>query len=503
MNLQIAGVKIKISSIIPKLCCVYLVLPFLIFIGGWTKLYIAVPTILVVLFCAWKACRDMPELWLPERNRDNLIKILFITGVLAIWVYYSGIGKFVFQNTDHTARNRIFDMLVQHDWPIKSREVFTNFEGNTGYFGMIYYIGFWLPSAIIGKLFGLRSGYYFQAVWALLGLTIVYYLMCSRWKKIKVWPVFVLIFFSGLDIVGAYLTSMDYVNISAIWHLEWWSTPYQYSSMTTQLFWVFNQSIPIWLATILSYVQKNNRSLVFILACSMLTSTLPFIGLSSITVFLCLSRKESLTVHERRSLNQKVLFLLKDTCTIQNVLGGGIVGLFSFCYLSGNLSGAHVMEKNTLGFQFDNSLAKYVLFIILDLGIYVVLLYKYQKEQILYYFVVANLLIIPWIKIGTSIDFCMRASIPGLFLIMIWVIDTTSKAWEEKKYTLFVAVIIVLLIGSVTPLFEMRRTFTETFQRIDQGEIVYADEDSESHIFKSPNFSGDIEKSFFYKYLAK
>ena len=144
-----------------------------------------------------------------------------------------------------------------------------------------------------------------------------------------------------------------------------------------------------------------------------------------------------------------------------------------------------------------------MLFIILDLGIYVVLLYKYQKEQKLYYFVVALLLIIPWIRIGSAGDFCMRASIPGLFLIMIWVIESISKAWKEKEYILFTGLIITILIGSVTPIFEIRRTFTETFQRQNAGEIVYADEDSETHIYKSPNFSGNIKESFFYKYLAK
>ena len=184
----------KISNkLLSQLGIIYIVLPFLIFIGGWTKLYIAIPSILIVLICTYKVCKDMPGLWIPELNRDNLIKIFFIIGVLAIWVYYSGIGGFVFQNIDHTARNSIFNMLVQYKWPVKSSELLTNYEGETGYFGLIYYIGFWLPAAIIGKLFGLLIGYYFQAVWALLGLVLVYYFMCSRWKQIKVWPVFVLI----------------------------------------------------------------------------------------------------------------------------------------------------------------------------------------------------------------------------------------------------------------------------------------------------------------------
>lgn len=479
------------NKILSQIGILYIVLPFLIFIGGWTKLYIAIPSILAVVFCTWKVCKDMPDLWMPEINRDNLVKILFIVGVIAVWVYYSGIGGFVFQNSDHTARNRIFDMLVQYEWPVKSSELLENFEGQTGIFGLTYYIGFWLPSAIIGKLFGLRSGYYFQAVWALLGIVLVYYFMSTRWKQLKVWPVFVLIFFSGLDIIGAYLTNMDYVNINATWHLEWWSSSFQYSSMTTQLFWVFNQAMPIWLITILSYIQNNNRNLIFILACSMLTSTLPFIGLLPITLFLCLTRKGK--------LKGNIMFLIKDTCAIQNVLGGGIIGILSFCYLSGNISGTHVTGSNSLGV----SLSRYVIFIILEIGVYVVLLYKHQKENKLYYFVVALLLVIPWIKVGSSADFCMRASIPGLFLIMVWVIDSISKAWKEKSYILFVGLILTLSIGSITPIFEMRRTFTETLKRQIAGEIVWAGEDSEEHIYKSPNFSGNTETGFFYKYIAK
>ena len=83
----------------------------------------------------------------------------------------------------------------------------------------------------------------------------------------------ILIFFSGLDIVGAYLTSMDYINMRYDpWHLEWWGTPYQYSSMTTQLFWVFNQATSgVVVYQCLTYIQKNNRNLVYILACCMLS----------------------------------------------------------------------------------------------------------------------------------------------------------------------------------------------------------------------------------------
>ena len=451
----------------------YLTFPFLIFVGGWMKLYIAIPVILLVLFCAWKVYQDMPELWLPELTQDNLIKILFIIGVFAIWVYYSGIGKFVFQNSDHATRNGLFNILVQYDWPVINDKILPENQGIMSRTGLIYYIGFWLPSAVVGKILGLRAGYYAQAVWALLGIVLTYFLICHYFKKLKVWPVFVFIFFSGLDIVGAYLTSMDYINSGTIWHLEWWGTPYQYSSMTTQLFWVFNQAVPAWLCTMLAYIQKNNRNLVYILACCMLSSTLPFVGLLAIILYLGITRKPT-SLSGKCSWKERIVFLIKDTCTIQNVLGGGLIGILSFLYLWGNLSGTHLMGENVRGAEFDHSLAK-----------------------------VLCLCLIPIFKVGYSNDFCMRASIPGLFLIMVWVMEALSASRKQKNYLLLCGLIAVLLVGSVTPVFEFRRTLTETYRRINSGEIVYAEDSKEVNILNSPNFSGDVEQSFFYKYLAK
>ena len=44
-------------------------------------------------------------------------------------------------------------MLVWYDWPLVKDVTINNLTETRG---MIYYIGFWLPSAIIGKIFGMR-----------------------------------------------------------------------------------------------------------------------------------------------------------------------------------------------------------------------------------------------------------------------------------------------------------------------------------------------------------
>lgn len=494
-----------------KMAYGYILLPFVIFALGWMKIYISLPIVGILCYCYYKTCKESPELWLPDWDRDTIIKFLFAIGIIAIWVYYSGIGKFVFQNTDHFERNSIFNILVEYDWPVVNYEIVPEFnqawDGTTKVTGLIYYIGFWLPSAVVGKVLGIRAGYYAQAVWAVLGIVLVYYLICIMLKKVVVWPLFILVFFSGLDIVGVFLTNFDIYGLGSKWHLEWWGTPYQYSSMTTQLFWVFNQSVPAWVCTMLMYVQKNNRNLVFILACSMLSSTFPFIGLLLLALFFCFTRKYDMKVERVISLGSKIksylISLIKDTCTLQNVLGGGIVGIVSFLYLSGNLSGGRVMAENIRGPEFDNSLPKFVIFLILEVGVYASLIYKYNKQNKLYYFVLLCLCVIPPIKVGYSIDFCMRASIPALFILMLWVIKAVQEAWQKRESAVFLGLIVALIIGSVTPICEFKRTFTQTFDRIENEQIVYEEDMDILQILNSVNFSGDIEKNFFFQYLVK
>ena len=261
----------------------YLFLPLLLFLAGWTRWYIALPCIALLLFALYRMCQEknLPELWQPEWNKQDLKNMAIIIAIVVAWVYLSGIGTLVFQNTDHNCRNAIFELLVQKNWPVKGT---VSVDGVTSTRGLIYYIGFWLPAAFVGKHTSLEFGYFFQMVWAILGILGFYYLVCVIRKKISVWPLIAFIFFSGLDIVGYHLHGISLGDVSLTKHLEWWTT-FQFSSFTTQLFWVFNQSIPIWLILLLMYHQKSNRFMVIFMGLAMLYGTLPFIGLIPFVIY--------------------------------------------------------------------------------------------------------------------------------------------------------------------------------------------------------------------------
>ena len=110
------------------------------------------------------------------------------------------------------------------------------------------------------------------------------------------------------------------VDLRLAIHLEWWAEDFQFTSMTAQLFWVFNQTLPAWIETMLIMLQRNSKNLLFILSLIMLTSTIPFVGLIPIVIYLY--------VRYVREDRQR----WKEIITFQNIVGVGIVGGVTFLY---------------------------------------------------------------------------------------------------------------------------------------------------------------------------
>lgn len=470
----------------------YIALPFAIFVLGWMRWYYSLPLLAGLGYAFYLLCRKAPAVWRPEwSGKKDLARIAVIAAVILAWVWLSGIGRYAFQNSDHYVRNTMFDMLVNYKWPLVDPG-YVSPTGEAAPRAMIYYIGFWLPAAAVAKVFhSLSLGYFVQFVWAALGIFLVYYFICVRARKLAVWPILVLIFFSGLDIFeqlflgnGAWLTDWTY-------HLEtmfegWnnatgtFEVQYQYSAPTTQLFWVFNQCIPAWLCTLLIFNAEDNRAIVFVLACSMLTSTMPFLGLLMLVVYLVFARK------------------WKDTFTFPNVLGGGIVGIVSFLYFLGNDSGS-VSDI----FPWQKYWGTLLFFLACEVFVYALLIWKYHIKNGIFYYILVCLCVIPIFRIGTSRDFCMRVSIPLLFILMLLVIDALRLAWQRKDKLIFAGLVVVLLLGSITPIHEIWRTVSSTYTAVQEGTPLYPPSATEYEVLSWPNFSGSAEDSFFFRYLAQ
>ena len=512
------------SNIGLKIAYIYALLPIIIFLTGWCKWYIGLVGFAFLIYSYVKMCGNIPKTFTMKWTRENIEKAIFILGFVLFWVLLSGIGKYVYQNTDHYARNGIFETLVNIDWPvIKCYET----ENGMVYRGLVYYIGFWLPSAVIGKIFGIEAGYFSQYVWAVIGIIITYYLVCVVRGKFELWPFWILVFFSGVDLIGYYLRNGGFQDMSATTHLEWW-TDYQFSSFTTQLFWVFNQALPAWIIFLLLYIQKNNKQIVLILSASMLVSTLPFAGMILYAVYFMIRN-----IKWEGKLKTWFIYLCKDTLTIENVLGGGMIAFICMTYLLGNTAvdakstlGAKaefksvvviseyetVSSDNTIDVTYENQrkredkgakLLRHIISLLVEVAPYLILVYPFCKNISLFYLMCVMFLVCHSVTSGYSTDVCMRASIPSLLLLALFTMEALEKMWEQKRYIYFVVILVTLSIGAATPIHEMHRTIQETWRRLECGEQIAENTASEDYILQGANFSGPIDNNFFFYYIAK
>jgi hypothetical protein len=475
------------KDLLPFLIYLYLFLPFALFLIGWTKPIVSIPVLIVLTVCFYRMVMSFPELWLPKISRENILNIGLILFVIFVWVYFSGIGGFAAQNSDHSARNGIFETLVTEKWPV------VNFSSER--FGqpvaLVYYFGFWLPAAIIGKLFGLKAGYIVQIIWASTGIFFFYYLIIAKYiKKIVFWPLLVVIFFSGLDILGIYLLRHRISDVPITAHKEWWAVLFQFSSMTTQLFWVFNQAIPAWFATLILLVQKNNRYIAVIIALTMITSTLPFVGL--VVLAICVIVKNFIS----KDIDGQVRFPVRDIFTFENIFGVGVIGIISFLFLKANI-------YSRISFPYYLSARGIVLlwflFYIVEAGIYAIAVWKYHKRNYLLYYSAFWLAVCPWVMVGFSADFCMRASIPALVILLLLVIDTINKSYSVRDFRILITIIVILAIGSYTPISEITRTTINTVARMRNNQPIALEK---TDIWLQ-QFSGIIKDSIFFDYLAR
>ena len=483
----------RAPRIIFSMIVIYMALPIVIFLIGWTRPIISIPSSIVVGIVSWRIIKDKsvcPRLpFYGKKEREIFILAVVI---VALWVYFSGIGGFSFQFDDHRYRSGLFNMLVNNDWPVVQSYVE---NGKESTYLLVYYIAFWMPSAIIGKVFGLGAGYIFQVFWAIVGIWFFYYLVSCYLKKASLLPLIVFIFFSGLSAVGTGI--LKGFEQGLLMPQEPWALGLQFSSFTTQLFWVFNQAIPGWLLTIIILMQSKNRYVIFFMGISLLACPFPFVGTIPFLIYTILKN-----AWKTKNLKKAA----SDLFSPENIFGGGITGLITYLYFKTNKSSKHVLFQPAESQDPKFFIFLVVVFVLLEVGVFFVIVYKYQKKNPLLYIALSFLCVCPMFKVGYGGDFCMRACIPAQVVLFLLVMQTLYKARKCNDKALTLAITVVLLIGSIMPIQVFNITIGTTINRYANHEQILAEPQSDEQLMTGENcnnFRGNANKSFFYKYIAR
>lgn len=428
------GQMIKIKG--SKICnaaIILLQLSNIVFAAGWLRgIWVLIYMILTCVGTVY-AC-----LIIGKEMKDCLnisIKALMVLAIgVGVLVWICGIGGYFPQGGDWVARNAIYRDLLNYDWPIVYSE--------TGY-GLCYYIGFWLPPACIAKLLK-QFGYGEWILWnvgnallylwscvCLLGVFFLLLLKVYRNKKIGVKAVIlsmtVFICWGGGSILGEKIAETwgiaDSGRLNSFYIEHWSKNVTIMNSNITMMMNVFNQLIPAWIATMLFLNLFKHYELFGVIGFSIFISApFPMVGLG-ILLFGAFIRE----AYVKRKLNLWKLFSLSNLCSLAML----VVGVLYFQGNNSSITIRNILEPTG---SIPPILWLLIVFL-LTFGGWAIVLFIIKRDRFII-FITLSLMLISIISIGGTVDFAMRASIPGEIILMCYVLECLNKrkglGLEEK-----------------------------------------------------------------------
>lgn len=522
--MKISYKKLRLFAVI------YAIIPVITFYIGWFATIAAlifIPLTLVgfVLFLRYKDKNEYTDIIISRKQ------LIIIAVISLLWCFLAGQGAFIHQSEDNIIRNAIFRDMIRLPWPV----IYNDDQL------LSYYIAHWMVPAAFGKGImlltgsvnaGLMAGRIALLIWSSTGIFIALLLLsvitAHAGKARAILASLIFIFFSGLDIIGTVLYN---TNTS---HLEWWAKFAQFSSFSTCLFWVYNQFIVSLIITLCIIHEKSTINFAFLGILAFPYGPFPFVGI----VILCVIKAVIIIIDKIKA--KKLSEGLREIFTPQNILMLAAIGLpYALYYISNPIVSNEVSvgggKHIETGFRFHSQLSeyisagnttdsvlfliKYLLFIALEVGVFLTIIFIYQKKNkcLNKEFILSSstLLLIPLFQIGMGYDFSMRVSIPALIFIAVEFIkmlvtelpsDTDVIIFIRSliKKPLLVAALLVFIIGSYTVMIEFNREINDTIRYGAESEtdteylFSLNDYDFKAN-FASPNY----RYSLFYKYLLR
>ena len=504
---------------------IYLALPILIFFLGYLKIYIGVICAAVLILSAVLAIRDCgkdPEGLLKEEKALSFpVKFLIIGAVTAIILtLVNGVGEYTWGPYDHAFRRAILNDLVEYKWPIiydpatQTDPYVIQIMNLNGPQGFVYYFTYWLPSALIGKLFGFGAGNIFLVLWNSIGIFITFIGMSMYLKRATYASMFMYICFSGLDVIP--LIVNDIRPYEGWFWIDGWVSHVSLISNFNNLENVYHQAVPCYLIIVLILLAKNNRSMGSIAA--MIFAYSPWVTMGMIPVVFVRMFMKDLKA-EKTSRQVRNIF------TVGNLLLPAVLLIIYGLFYSAKSDSMH---EHGFVWEFYGSVPKFLLVYVLLLAVEVlpafIIVFKDQKKNPMFWAAIALLMICPVYKITESNDFTMRVSMPALFLLTIFVAKVVSGVAEEDlelarkgkkrkgaKAHLKLGALCLVLIGMAYVTYYMGSAiFAATFfgdrEEWPDDDIVsfgnvagpaYADKIEDQFFVEDP------DNSPFFKYLAR
>lgn len=439
----------------------YLGTPVFLFLLNWLNAGAALFSTLLLgfaIYSSWHSELFSDASQLLRRIKENIGENKVAYAVVFFWCCFSGIGGAGFQNTDYAASNALLKDLIENEWPLTLSEKKP----------LVYYVPYYLPAAIIGKLFNWHTAQIAIFVWSYLGLTLMWNILSAaldlkKNSNLRVFlAVSMFILFGGWDILGVLLND-NYVGAHLGTHIEWWPEIAQFSSHTTLLFWVPQHAIAPWILT--SYIlfllnkKHSSHSILLYAAYSFLWSPIASLGLLPFIAILLV-----------REFNANHMKLFKVTNNFFIAPTFALLGLLF--YSSNSIQFPHHWQLGEPNF-FERYL-QLVLLEILPLALPFLLQNLRQKlflnqitlpppfklshtEKLLGWTSISILFLLPLYKMGIMNDLAMRASIPALLVLCGFYLKIL-RAEFSLQFKQIIPTAVCIVIGSGSAISEIYRS---------------------------------------------
>ena len=413
---------------------IYVLLPILIFLLKFTRPYFFLAGLVLFLYLIFRFITTIDDSTGFTNddilNKKSLTFLIATLIIFCIWIYFSGIGSFSFQNWDFWVRNPIYNDLISKPWPLyynlgEQNEYVRGLIGGE-WVAFAYYFTFWLTPASLCKVMNL-SGLSCQLVlylYSLVGIIIINYLLCRLYKKFSWKITAILMAFSGLDVVAYIIHNLALPSLTE--ELEWSLEYYQLSGNTTQIYYVFNQSIPIWIIMLLILNINSSRLIAAISALCFAYSPWATIGLVPIAVTGLYSDSRIKIAEAKASSENKGIIscVVKNICSICNIcIPVFMLLIFGLYYsASGGSDGGHGLYYFTTDATVSEYIIGYIIFALTEFILYYLAvgksIFSYRYSLIVF----IELLIFPLYYV-VDFNFFIRGTIPALFLLMVILIS--------------------------------------------------------------------------------
>lgn len=346
-----------------------------------------------------------------------------------------GEGRFLYANFDWQVRSAVLRDLVIHPWP------FAYVMGGPELLLRVP-LGMYLPPALVGKALGFRAAELALLIQNSLLLATLLALGATlfRGAAARVVALIVFVGFSGMDILGAMLTRRPVYD-----HIEGWLGP-QYSSHVTQAFWVPQHAMAGWIGALLYLLWREGRAprTLFLAALPLLALMSP-LSLMGLMPFAAHAGLDGLL---RRKLGWR------DVAWPALALA---IATPSLLYLA---AAGDTVGGGGAGIDWP----RYLVFEMIEVaGYFLALLLAGEHRRFggaTFAIVAGVLLLAPLGRIGDSVDFVMRASIPALMILSLTIADLIASPAKDRAMAIGRTIaVVVFAIGLATPALEIARAF--------------------------------------------